>query len=87
MNVQAKVAIHKREHPECYCPVNRCLWRTLVCDRVTRQMKAANNCVAGYCPRHKRAATVRHDALEAIRRAARTKSSTLITALRENGVL
>jgi hypothetical protein len=53
MHIQAKVAIHKEKHPECYCPVPRCLWRTMVCDPMTRQMKPAANCVNGYCPRHR----------------------------------
>ncbi len=25
---QAKVAAHKRAHPELYCPITNCLWRT-----------------------------------------------------------
>ena len=32
----SKVAEHKRRHPEYYCPVPRCLWRT----------------GGGRCPRH-----------------------------------
>ncbi len=28
MNIQAKVALDKERHPERYCPVRRCLWRT-----------------------------------------------------------
>jgi hypothetical protein len=84
MNTQAKVAIHKRQHPEYYCLVRRCLWRTVVCDPITRQMKAAENCVGGYCPRHKS----NHqgaDVLEPIRRAARTKGF-FFAAMREHGV-
>jgi len=53
MNIQAKVAIDKQKHPERFCPVRRCLWRTAVCDPMTRQMKPAENCVGGYCPRHR----------------------------------
>ena len=37
MNVAAKVAAEKEAHPERFCPVKRCLWRT-----VTRQ--GANPC-------------------------------------------
>jgi hypothetical protein len=53
MNIQAKVAIDKQKHPERFCPVHRCLWRTAVCDPMTRQMKPAENCVGGHCPRHR----------------------------------
>lgn len=28
MNTAAKVAQRKEKHPEMYCPVPRCLWRT-----------------------------------------------------------
>lgn len=35
-NVAAKVAKHKRLHPELYCPHPKCLWRTN----------------GGRCPRH-----------------------------------
>lgn len=53
MNTQAKVAIHKQKHPEYYCHVPRCLWRTMICDPQTRDMRQAPNCSDGYCPRHK----------------------------------
>lgn len=33
----ANVAQHKEKHPELYCPVRRCLWRT----------------GGGNCPRHR----------------------------------
>jgi hypothetical protein len=52
MNIQAKVALDKVDHPEFFCKVNRCLWRVMVCDRMTRQMVPAKNCTNGYCPRH-----------------------------------
>ena len=52
MNIQAKVALDKVKHPEFFCPVNRCLWRTVVCDPMTRQMKVKEDCPNGYCPRH-----------------------------------
>jgi hypothetical protein len=88
MSTAAKVAIHKREHPEYYCRVPRCLWRTVVCDPITREMKPAKNCVDGYCPRHAdRAGADSADALERIRRAGREKEMPLISALRKNGVL
>jgi hypothetical protein len=51
-NTQANVALAKEKHPEYYCRVARCLWRTMICDPMTRQMKPAENCVDGYCPRH-----------------------------------
>lgn len=35
-SVQIKVALRKQEHPEEYCPVKKCLWRT----------------GGGRCPRH-----------------------------------
>ena len=28
MYIQAKVALDKERHPERYCPVRRCLWRS-----------------------------------------------------------
>lgn len=36
-NIQAKVAQDKENHPDYFCPIGRCLWRT----------------GGGYCPRHK----------------------------------
>jgi hypothetical protein len=72
VNTQAKVAIQKSRHPEYYCPVLRCLWRTVVCDPLTRQMKPAENCVGGYCPRHKKADVA--EALAPILRAARVRA-------------
>jgi hypothetical protein len=53
MNVNAKVAEDKRKHPERFCPAPRCLWRTMISDPITRQMKPAENCADGYCPRHR----------------------------------
>lgn len=88
MNTQAKVAISKSQHPEYYCPVPRCLWRTVVCDPMTRQMKPAENCAGGYCPRHKKADVA--DELAPMLRAARTARATgawFMAALRNNGVL
>jgi hypothetical protein len=52
MNIQAKVARDKEKHPERFCKHARCLWRVLICDRMTREMVSAPNCKAGYCPRH-----------------------------------
>lgn len=28
MRIAARVAIEKQEHPERFCPVHRCLWKT-----------------------------------------------------------
>ncbi len=38
MNIQAKVAQDKENHPEQFCPTRRCLWRT--------------GGDGAYCPRH-----------------------------------
>ena len=53
MNIQAKVALDKEKHPERFCPVHRCLWRVMVCDPMTREMRLKGDCLTGYCPRHK----------------------------------
>lgn len=42
--VQIKVALRKQEHPEEYCPVKKCLWRT----------------GGGRCPRHQQHFIVEH---------------------------
>lgn len=87
MRTAAKVALHKRQHPEWYCPVPRCLWRTVVCDPITRQMKPAENCAGGYCPRHQDHDPRRYaDVLDPILRAARTEGL-FFAALREHGVV
>lgn len=52
MNIQAKIAVDKEKHPERFCKADRCLWRVLVCDRWTREMVPALDCVDGLCPRH-----------------------------------
>jgi hypothetical protein len=49
MNPQAKVADDKRKHPERFCPVPRCLWRTAKLDHATQSYSGG-----GYCPRHAR---------------------------------
>jgi hypothetical protein len=45
-SVAANVAQHKENHPELYCPVRRCLWRT----------GDGSN-----CPRHKSLVEVRDE--------------------------
>jgi hypothetical protein len=47
MNINAKVAEDKRQHPERFCPVPRCLWRTAKLDHATQTYSGG-----GYCPRH-----------------------------------
>lgn len=47
MNVNAKVAIEKHEHPERFCPTPRCLWRTAKLNHATGKHEGG-----GYCPRH-----------------------------------
>ena len=87
MNTNAKTAIQKRRHPEYYCPVPCCLWRTMVCDPMTREIVPAQNCEGGYCPRHRNGASQRPvDVLEPIRAAVRTEGF-LFAALRKHGVL
>lgn len=86
--MQAKVALDKQEHPDRFCRQPRCLWRVVKLDRETQTHSPRPDCPNVYCPRH----TPRHgkdsvDALEPIRRAACTKDSTLMSALRKNGVL
>ena len=49
MNTQAKVALDKQKHPEHFCPVARCLWRTAKLDHTTQTYSGG-----GYCTRHKR---------------------------------
>jgi hypothetical protein len=46
-NVNAKVAENKRKHPERYCPVPRCLWKTARLDHATQTFTGG-----GFCPRH-----------------------------------
>ncbi len=36
MNIQAKVAVEKEKHPERFCPVKRCLWKTAKLDHATQ---------------------------------------------------
>ena len=48
MNIQAKVAVDKEKHPERFCPVRRCLWRTAKLDHASQTYSGG-----GYCPRHK----------------------------------
>lgn len=50
MNVNAKVAQNKAQHPERYCPAPRCLWRTAKLDHATQTFSYPNG---RYCPRHK----------------------------------
>jgi hypothetical protein len=52
MNVQAKVAIEKQEHPERYCPVKRCLWKTSVPNDNGNGYHVHPSYPDGYCPRH-----------------------------------
>lgn len=51
MNVNAKVALNKQAHPERYCPVPRCLWKTAKLNHATQTFEGG-----GYCPRHAKAA-------------------------------
>jgi hypothetical protein len=48
MNVQAKIALEKQAHPERFCPVTHCLWRTAKLNHATGEREGG-----GYCPRHK----------------------------------
>jgi hypothetical protein len=52
MNIQAKVAIHKKKHPELYCPAANCLWKVKKLDHDTQTYFPRNECPSGYCPRH-----------------------------------
>ena len=45
MSTASKVAANKEGHPEQYCPVSRCLWRT----------------GGARCPRHQVGTVTRHD--------------------------
>lgn len=47
MNINAKVAQDKENHPERFCPTRRCLWRTAKLNWATGQHEGG-----GYCPRH-----------------------------------
>lgn len=47
MHIQAKVALDKQKHPERFCPVYRCLWKTAKLNHATQQHEGG-----GYCPRH-----------------------------------
>ena len=87
MSTQAKVALHKSQHPEWYCSVPHCLWRTVVSIPTTGEMKPAKDCVDGYCPRHQNLNPHHYDeVLKPILRAARTKGF-FFAAMREHGVL
>lgn len=48
-NVAAKVAEEKQKHPDRYCPVPRCLWKTARLDHATQTFVGG-----GCCPRHGR---------------------------------
>jgi hypothetical protein len=85
MNIQAKVALDKQKHPESFCPHPRCLWRVVKLDHATQTYSLRDDCPGGYCPRH--AGNRQSDSLARIRRAARTQNSTLVSALRAEGVL
>lgn len=52
-SVAAKVRQSKERHPEHFCPVRNCLWRTMVANHATGEIKPAPRCENGYCPRHK----------------------------------
>jgi hypothetical protein len=47
MNIQAKIAMDKEKHPERYCPVKRCLWKTTKLNHETGVHEGG-----GRCPRH-----------------------------------
>jgi hypothetical protein len=85
MNTQAKVTIDKQKHPERFCPVNRCLWRTSKLDHATQTYSVHSDCPGGYCPRHRHGAGNRLDVLEPIRRAACAEGF-FFAALRAHGV-
>ncbi len=51
-NVNVRVARDKREHPERFCRVARCLWRVVKLDHLTQAFSARPDCPGGYCPRH-----------------------------------
>jgi predicted amidohydrolase len=54
MNIQAKVALDKEQHPEKYCPVKRCLWVVTKWAQPGSNLRVLReNCLTGYCPRHK----------------------------------
>ena len=48
MSTAAKVALEKASHPERFCPVTKCLWRTSRLNHATGQREGG-----GYCPRHR----------------------------------
>lgn len=52
MNIQAKVVLDKQQHPERFCPVPRCLWKTAQLDHGAQTYSTRSNCPGGYCPRH-----------------------------------
>lgn len=53
MNIQAKVAINKQKHPERFCPVPRCLWKTAKLNHKTQLHEGG-----GHCPHHDSAQSV-----------------------------
>lgn len=53
MNIQAKVGMEKREHPERFCKEPGCLWKVVKLDHETQTYSPLPSCPNGYCPRHK----------------------------------
>jgi hypothetical protein len=52
VSVQTKVALDKQKHPERFCPVPGCLWKTSKLDHVTQTFSRDPKYPTGYCPRH-----------------------------------
>jgi hypothetical protein len=44
MSTQAKVAVEKSQHPERFCPVRRCLWRTAKLNQATGEREGGEHC-------------------------------------------
>jgi len=62
MTVNAKVAIEKAAHPERFCPMNRCLWRTSKLNHTTGVREGG-----GFCPRHRQHAEPQSATLNMVR--------------------
>ena len=60
-DVAAKVAANKQKHPERFCPVPRCLWRT----------------GGGRCPRHSESDALENAIVEAVELASQQEASDL----------
>jgi hypothetical protein len=49
VTTRAKVSADKVKHPERFCPVQGCLWKTTKLNHATQQHEGG-----GFCPRHKK---------------------------------